>query len=62
MQSSKSTRSKTYYKALQRLCGLLLIIISVLSIRLTNDGTSALLLIPLGVWLLASKEQLMFTY
>lgn len=48
MKSPMCIRSKTYYKALQRLCVLLLVIISVLSIRLTNDGTSALLLIPLG--------------
>lgn len=60
--SKKTTKYKISSKGKQRLSGVILIISSLVSMAISNDGTAAIFLISMGIWLLASKEQLMKFY
>ena len=40
----------------QKICGLILIVISVILTMMTKDGTISVLLIPLGIWLNLTKK------
>lgn len=44
----------------QKLIGLSLILISILSSIVDGEGTIGLLLIPLGIWLMVSKQELIY--
>lgn len=46
-------------KIMQKIAGIALIALNVLGVKLTADGTAAIVLIPLGLWLLFSKEQIL---
>lgn len=40
----------------QRLLGIMMIILSVISVNLTGDGTATLLLLPIGIFTTLTKE------
>lgn len=44
----------------QRLSGLALLLAGLASILPTGDATAALLLVPLGLWMLASRRYLLY--
>lgn len=44
----------------QKLIGLGMILISILSSIVGGEGTIGLLLIPLGIWLMVSKQELIY--
>ena len=47
-------------KIMQKLSGLFLIAMSIVSIPMENDATLAFILIPLGLWMLFSKKQIIY--
>jgi hypothetical protein len=49
---------KAYYRK-QRLLGLMVVVLSVLSIFIEMDGTWAILGIPLGLWLMFTKKKVL---
>lgn len=49
-----SKRKRYFIK--QKLIGILIIIVSVISVKLTGDGTAALLLLPIGIFTTLTKE------
>jgi hypothetical protein len=49
---------KAYYRK-QRLLGLMAVVLSVLSIFIDMDGTWAILGVPLGLWLMFTKERVL---
>lgn len=40
----------------QRLIGILIIVLSVISVKLTGDGTAALFMLPIGMFTTLTKE------
>lgn len=44
----------------QKLMGLALIVISLATLPIENDATAAVMLVPLGIWLIVSKERLTY--
>lgn len=49
-----SKRKRYFIK--QRLIGMLIIVLSVISVKLTGDGTVALFLFPIGMFTTLTKE------
>lgn len=45
-------------KILQKIAGIALIALTIWAIKLTTEGTVAFITIPLGLWLIFSKEQI----
>ena len=50
-------RKKLYYIK-QKLIGLLLIVLSVISAIVTGDGTASLFLVPVGIYVTLTKEMI----
>lgn len=49
-----SKRKRYFIK--QRLIGILMIVLSIISVKLTGDGTATLLLLPIGIFTTFTKE------
>ena len=49
-------REKIKYFVIQKLMGLLLLIVSILSVLISGDGTAALLLIPIGIYTIFTRK------
>ena len=49
-----SKRKRYFIK--QRLIGILMIVLSIISVKLTGDGTVTLLLLPIGIFTTFTKE------
>ncbi len=48
---------------LQKICGVLISVLGWYSAYATSDGTAAVMIIPWGLWLIFSREQMMmFNY
>lgn len=45
---------------LQKLLGVALVLISLATLPLEHDATAAVLLVPLGAWLIVSKRNLLY--
>lgn len=48
------------YFVKQKLIGLGMVLVSLLSSIVAGEGTIGLLLIPLGIWLMVSKQELIY--
>ena len=51
-------RRKALHKLYQKLGGLFLIAASIFGAYITTDATATLILVPFGLWLIFSKEQI----
>lgn len=51
-------RRKALHKLYQKLGGLFLIVGSIFGAYLITDATATLILVPFGLWLIFSKEQI----
>lgn len=49
---------KTLYYIKQKLIGILLIVLSVISAIVTGDGTASLFLVPVGIYVTLTKEMI----
>ena len=49
---------KTLYYIKQKLIGILLIVLSVTTIKVTGDGTASLFLVPVGIYVTLTKEMI----
>ena len=49
-------RERIKYFVIQKLVGLLLLIVSILSVLISGDGTAALFLIPIGIYTIFTKK------
>lgn len=49
-------RERIKYFVIQKLMGLLLLIVSILSVLISGDGTAALLLIPIGMYTMFTRK------
>ena len=49
-------REKIKYFVIQKLMGLVIVVLAVVSCIITGDGTAALLLIPIGIYTIFTKK------
>lgn len=49
-------REKIKYFVIQKLMGLVIVVLAVISCVITGDGTAALLLIPIGIYTIFTKK------
>ena len=49
---------KTLYYIKQKLIGILLIVLSVTTVKVTGDGTASLFLFPVGIYVTLTKEMI----
>lgn len=54
--SSKSHKLKM---ALQRACGMILLILAIVSAIISNDSTAAVMIIPMGLYAILTKDYIM---
>ena len=57
----RNRQKKIAYYFKQKLYGLLLVIVSIISIIALHDATVSILFIPVGIYLLITKKQLIWT-
>lgn len=56
----RAKQTDKVYFIKQKLCGLILVIVAfILPLLTSGDVTSSIVVLPLGVWLLVTKEKLM---
>ena len=52
----QNKRERIKYFVIQKLTGLLLLIVSILSVLISGDGTAALLLTPIGIYTIFTRK------
>ena len=57
--SKKQNKDKSIYFLLQRLCGVALIGATIACINLIQDGTIGIIAVPLGLYLLFTKNEIL---
>ena len=59
-QKSKSSKSNTkLYMAKQRACGIVLLIVAILTTVISQDSTASFILVPMAIYIITTKKHVM---
>ena len=61
IHKSKSSKSNTkLYMAKQRACGIVLLIVAILTAVISQDSTASLILVPMAIYIMITKKHVMY--
>ena len=58
-EANVSTKQYKAKMAIQRVCGVVLLILAIVSAIISNDSTAAVMIIPMGLYAILTKDYIM---